>query len=423
MRCKHLALLLALTGFPFSIAHSDCPPTLSWSLAWAGQGKSSEVFYSVAADISGGAVAAGYEVRNDLKQGKNWLLVAYDKNGKVAWSTSYDDPSHGDDAAQSVTVDSMGNIVAAGWEERRDRASFADVLVRRMGPGGELFWSREYDGPAHGNDRAYAVAVELSGSMVVAGMESTRGGSNWLVLKYDAKGTLMWARTCGGKPGLTAAARAVAVDPAGGIVVAGSEQVGGFNHDWTVRKFDDSGIVVWTLTMAGAGGGWDEAHALAPYVDGGVLVAGKVQQGGPGSPYSWQVMRLSPSGEVKWTRTGPGDFVSDTRAMAAAVDGCGRAVVAGTAGSFSRTGSGLGTVLYSEYGQDGDLVCTWTGTGSASPFGAVLGAGMDRVGDVYLVGSGLAGPGGRDLKAFITRLERASCPDFPVGGAPGPVRK
>ena len=416
-----LAIIL-LNPFP---CQADTPnsPVLVWATGWPAAGRSTAVFYSVAADTSFGSVAAGYEVRADLKQGKNWLLVAYDRLGKVSWSTSYDDPSQGDDVAQAVAIDSMGNIVSAGWAERRDRASFSDVLVKRMGPKGQLFWSREYDGVAHGNDRAYAVAVEMSGAVVVAGVESTRAGSTWLVLKYDAKGILKWGRTCGGKPGLAATARAVTVDPAGGIVVAGSEQVGGFNHDWAVRKFDDFGNTVWSWTLGGAGGGWDEAGAVAPYREGGVLVAGRIQKGGPGTPYSWLVARLSPSGDVKWTRSGVAAYGDDSRAFAATIDGCGRAVVAGGSISFSQTGAGQRAILYSEYGPEGDLISTWTGTGLANPSAAILGAGMDRSGGVFLVGSGYSGLGVRNIDAFIARLERPGCPDFPVDGSPEPGRK
>jgi uncharacterized delta-60 repeat protein len=410
MNLMRNVIILALVAVPFVPAYSDCPPALSWALAYSSPGKSAEVFYSVAPDGEGGAVCAGYEVRPDLKQGRNWLVARYGADGKMLWATSYDDATHGDDAAQAVAVDGAGNITVAGWEDRRDRSSFSDVLVQRHAPDGKILWSRGYDGPAHGNDRAYAVCVEPSGAVVVAGTESFSGGSRWLVLKYSPKGALLWSRTCGVGVGLSATARAVAMDLDGGLVVAGSQQVGGFNYDWAVRKFSPAGELKWTITMGGSGGGWDEASAVAPYPDGGVLVAGRGQLGGPGSRYQWLVARLGPDGKVLWSRTGPGIPGGDARAFAVVVDGCGLGVVSGCDGAGPSAVPGAGVIRVAEYSPAGDILCTWTaGSQSGAPAG-VFGSGLDRAGGVFLAGMEGVGPGSRDVDAQLTRLARPPCP-------------
>jgi len=327
----------------------------------------------------------------------------------------------------------------AGWEERRDRPTYADVLVRRHAPDGRLLWSREFDGPTHGNDRAYAVAEDPGGAVFVAGTTSNRTGSSWLVLKYDSKGVIKWGRTCGGKMGLSATARALAVDSDGGVIVAGSEQMGGFDYDWAVRKFDKDGNIVWARTLGGGWGGWDEAHAVAAYRGGGALVAGKVQQGGSGSRYSWQVARFTTDGQVAWSRTSPGPAGVDTRAFAAAVDDCGRAVVAGCIGGIPLAGSGRGGMLAAEYSPEGELLCSWTATtqgveapvtGAKGPeaVGAsggetdcIMGAGVDRSGNAFLAGFVITGRGFRDVHALLSRYSRPACPEVrPAGTGTAP---
>ena len=101
---RFAGMLLAFPG----LAGAECPPSVAWSLPYSGPGRSSEVFYSVAVDREGGAIAAGFEVRTDLRQGKNWLVVKSDRSGRIFWTTSYDDPSGGDDVAQAVAVDETG---------------------------------------------------------------------------------------------------------------------------------------------------------------------------------------------------------------------------------------------------------------------------------------------------------------------------
>jgi hypothetical protein len=103
----------------------------------------------------------------------------------------------------------------------------AAVPARAQMPG-TFRWSRHYGGP--GNDEAAAVALDPAGNIVIAGQFTGsmdmgsrtlegRGPSEAFVAKLSPAGELIWVRTLGSQG--TDFASAVAVDTAGNIIVLG----------------------------------------------------------------------------------------------------------------------------------------------------------------------------------------------------------
>src|SRR5437870_3738168 len=84
-------------------------------------------------------------------------------------------------------------------------------------------WEQRYDGPAHSNDVAYAVAVDRDGNVAVTGKSlSTNGNFDFYTAKYAAAdGHLLWEQGYDGPNQADDVATAVVVDTAGDVVVTG----------------------------------------------------------------------------------------------------------------------------------------------------------------------------------------------------------
>ena len=71
--------------------------------------------------------------------------------------------------------------------------------------------------------------------------------------------------------------KAVVVDQAGNVYVAGWKDVGSSNTDMLVIKYDSSGQLEWEETFGGTANGSDEAHALMLDGSGNLFVTGQVE--------------------------------------------------------------------------------------------------------------------------------------------------
>ena len=91
-----------------------------------------------------------------------------------AWGVLIDGPAHGDDRALAVATDKSGDVLAAGWLSQNapdfpgsDNPDF--VVVKLNGASGMKIWQKVIDGPGRSNDFANAVVVHPSGDVIAGG--------------------------------------------------------------------------------------------------------------------------------------------------------------------------------------------------------------------------------------------------------------
>jgi len=144
----------------------------------------------------------------------------------------YPFPTVAADAAGNVTVAGSFNVsldLGNGQVLSAPDADEVDAFVVQLGPDGAHRWSLHLGGL--GRQTILALDVDASGNVVVAGsftdqidygtgVQTALGGSDMFVLKLGGDGSLVWGRVFGGAT--DESATAVAVDPAGQVLVGGS---------------------------------------------------------------------------------------------------------------------------------------------------------------------------------------------------------
>ncbi|MEK7474766.1 MAG: S8 family serine peptidase [Candidatus Coatesbacteria bacterium] len=308
---------------------------LIWTVTYDSPAHYFDRAYAVAIDGGGNIIVAGAEARWDLLQGNNWHVRKYDSDGALLWSRSYNSPGNGDDQAVAVAADAAGNIVVAGYEARTDLGQGDNWRILKYDPDGALLWSRSYTGPGSGSDRAEGVAVDSAGDIVVAGYENRLDlgqGNNWLVRRYDPDGSLLWERSYNSPANSTDQATAVAIDPAGRIVVAGSEYRWdiGQDSDQLVRTYDAAGNLLWTKSYNDPGNGYDTAHAVSVDVNGRVLLAGSEYRADLGTNYDWRMVLFDSTGEELWSVSYDGPAGGYDEAYGVAIAPSGDILLAGS---------------------------------------------------------------------------------------------
>lgn len=304
------------------------------------------------------------------------------------------------DEALGVALDRAGDAYVVGWTggtlSGQVSAGAVDAFVRKVDPAGKELWTRQFG--SWERDFARAVAVEDAGDAYVVGEiygtlpgQSSAGGYDAFVRKYDPAGKELWTRQFGGGGG--EGAWGVALDAAGNAYVVGTtgaalpEQSPAGSFDAFVRKYDPADNEVWTRQFGSKVG--DGGRGVAVDASGNVSVVGTTEGSLAGQTsaggFDAYIRQYDPAGQEIWTR----QFGSsaDDYAVAVANDLAGNPTVAGsTDGTLPGQTSGGGTEAFLRR-FDPAGTARWThqfGTGSADEGWGVA---VDAAGNTYVIGT------------------------------------
>ena len=298
------------------IVKYDASGNIIWAKNAGGNGQ--DIAESVVTDSTGNILIAGYFASSSITFGSTTLtnagscdmfIVKYGSNGNVLWAKSAGGSFL--DFAQSVSTDANGNILVAG-SFNSSTITFGSTTLTNVGSNtkdlflvkydsnGNVLWAEGAGGTSH--DEANSVSTDVSGNVYIAGSFSSSSitfGSTTLtnpgpsskadmfLVKYDASGNVLWAKSVVGSGSSTDYATSVTADISGNIYVAGNfnsptitfgsttltNAVNTDNfEDIFLVKYDVNGNVIW----AKSGGASDEDHVASAKTDsfGNLYLAG-----------------------------------------------------------------------------------------------------------------------------------------------------
>jgi hypothetical protein len=167
------------------------------------------------------------------------------------------------------------------------------------------------------NDSAHAVAITGDGSVIAGGFVDNdafvegRSGSNrdlW-VRKYDPDGAERWTYVYGGRAGLGDWARALSPLPGGDVLVVGREGFSQVEGGAYMARLSPSGELLWSRSERGTVASDREGRAGAAGAGGVLLVAG-VTPGEPGDDDIW-LRKYDDAGLPVWTHTYDAEGLDD----------------------------------------------------------------------------------------------------------------
>jgi hypothetical protein len=221
----------------------------------------------------------------DFTGGKNsdvWL-IGLNANGNVTWNKTFG--GAGENAGRSVTV-IQGNIMVAGYSDDSENGNF-DFLVVKTDLAGKLLWNKTYGGLE--SDKAYSIIPAPYGA-VIAGDTRSKGSGDcdaW-VIKIDLNGNLIWDKTIGGSGFDTVCYGTSSRD--GGYILCGTTfSFGNGNRDFWMFEMNDLGKVSWSCTVGRTG--YEEAYVVIQESNNEVFAAGWTNSIGEGR-YDFYVVQL-----------------------------------------------------------------------------------------------------------------------------------
>lgn len=329
------------------------------------------------------------------QQGRLVKLTDLSNTQQSAFSATAS-PSSGLTTAQSTVVDANGNVYvvgdATGNFGNQLGQGTQDAYLTKYDSAGNVQWTRMLG--SAGSASAYSLALNPAGGVVVAGSTTgavmstavSDGNNDSFVAKYDSSGNQTWAKQIQTLANNQAAS--VSVDASGNVYIGG--QVTGVVGS---GQTDSGGTDAYVAKLDGKGNivyehqygtsGNDSAAATTTTSDGGLVVASVVNGHAIVTKYA--------NGDATTTPV----WQEDLGALQAggAIGGMtvsdGKIYVTGTTSNAALTGGGAATIAHASSGGTDAFVFAITDQGSSATANTVtyVGTGVADKGNAVTVGS------------------------------------
>jgi uncharacterized delta-60 repeat protein len=333
------------TSSDYATIKYDSTGNQSWVDRYNGPGNSEDWAWDIALDKSSNIYVTGWSTGNGTVS--DFATIKYDGNGSQLWVARYNGPANGYDLAYALTLDNAGNVYVTGWSQ--GNFTDADYATIKYNSSGNQIWVARYNGPASGEDKASAVAVDSADNVYVTGSSTGNGtGSDYTTIKYDSEGNQLWVARYNGSANKGDQASVIALDGLGNIYVTGSSAGNGTETDYATVKYDSHGNQLWATRYSGPANGEDGATVLAVDISSNVYVTGASTGNGTGADYA--TIKYDVNGNQIWVARYNGPANSEDKASALVMDSAGSIYVTGWS-TGNDTSYDYATIKYSNAGK------------------------------------------------------------------------
>ena len=235
-----------------------------------------------------------------------------DAKGKFLWTKFFG--GNKCDKGNSIAIDEGGNIYTTGYfndivdfspgvySMKLASAGENDVFIQKLDKNGNFLWAKSFGGKLH--DKGTSIAVDEIGNIFTTGTFqdtidfkpgknfthlSSAGESDIFIMKLDANGNFLWAKSFGGK--MSDNAIDLAIDGAGNVYSTGTfmgfvdfdpgkdsmkMSAVGIRYIY-IQKLDTHGNLQWVKTIVGKG--CDNVNSIVVDGVGNVYTTGYFNEG------------------------------------------------------------------------------------------------------------------------------------------------
>ena len=212
-------------------------------------------------------------------------IIKLDSNGNLVWNKTFGDSV--ESAARAVTLTRENCYMVAGYTDSSGDGNY-DFLVLKLDANGNLLWGKTFGGLE--SDKAYTI-TSLANSCIIAGDTRSKGlgESDAWIIKIDLNGDMLWDQTSGGinfdSPTF------ITVSPDGGYLIAGTTfSFGNGERDFWLFKVSDAGKISWSCSVGRSG--YEEAYGVLYAGGNDYVLAGWTNSIGSGGRYDFYVVKV-----------------------------------------------------------------------------------------------------------------------------------
>ncbi|GEM_PF-610230 len=233
----------------------------------------------------------------------NFLVVAYDAlTGTQLWVSTYNSASNKIDKAYALAVDASGDVVVTGESDGGiTKIDYATVRYTGGALGGSVVpgWPQRYNS-SNKKDYPFAITTDASHNVYVTGGSESPTASDYATVKYNSSGVQQWvSRYNNPSANKNDIAYAIALDASNNVYVTGASEGSATKYDYATLKYNGSGTQQWVKRYNG--GKIDIARSIAVSdAEAAVFVTGGSEKSGS-AKYDYVTLRYAMSdGTQSW---------------------------------------------------------------------------------------------------------------------------
>lgn len=286
-----------------SVIKVDPDGNLLWIKYYAGTDSTYAGFYSLDIDDNDDIYITG--AVNNLIGSTDIATVKYSADGTLLWEQQVNGLADQAENGVDISVCPDGHLYVGAYIA--DGVNGYDYLVIRYNIDGTLIWSKKYNGPANADDVIYDIDSDNFSNVYVTGrITGTGGWDDIATVKYNPQGDVVWDHVFVGEANYGDTGFTIDVDPESQRVVTGGWSSNGLDFgDGVIFSNDDSGDEVWTtIYHADASIGVSDLFKVQFDGSGNVIVGGTEVYNIPGNfNQDFFVLKLGQAGEIIWDET------------------------------------------------------------------------------------------------------------------------
>lgn len=369
--------------------------TRAWSRTWDGPDGLADEPYHVVADAQGNLFVAARTART--VGAWDSVVLKYSAGGTLKWATVYPAAASSDesDEARGIGLDAAGQVYVGGVAYNGTDTDW-DIYVAKFDRlTGARAWTAWFDSGTY--DSGWDLAVNGAGDSYFSGVTGRSPANNGLLVKVSAAGSVAWTKRWNGETSKDDAWHNVVLARSNGVFVAGEQDVLG-PSDIAVARYEADGTLKWARTWTSNGSARDDVHNATVDAGGNLWVVGGIDRGSAG--HRAVIGKWSNSGTRRFVRI-LGTKARPAQYYGVVTDGAGNGYAVGTVRSSLTRWNALAV----SYSRGGSL--RWrTGVtfGSTLREQYLEGVCLAPRGCVYSCGD--ARPVAEDYRGLVTKIRR-----------------
>lgn len=294
------------------------------------------------------------------------------------WVSRYNGPENLFDGAYSLAV-TDGNVYVTGQTVSAARES--DFLTIKYDANGNILWASTFNSIYNLDDGATSIAVDGSRNVYVTGWSNVTVNSQaFTTIKYDPNGKELWARHHQGTGNFRNQANSLGLDGSGNVYLTGVSTGIGSGDDFATISYDAAGNLRWLSKYDGPANLDDYPHSLAVSSSGNVYITGRTVRV-PGNP-DFVTIKYNANGILQWLSRYDGLASSSDVARDIALDANEDVFITGE--TFTAADYDVTTIKYE--GTTGRALWASRYNGPQNFRDQGIALALDTQGDVYVTG-------------------------------------
>lgn len=275
-------------------------------------------------DEIGNVYMAGY--RTNSNSTEDMMVRKHNSQGGLEWTRFYDGPGGGNDRAFGIVVDHLGNVIITGYSV--GVGSGTDFTTVKFSSGGVQQWVSRYNEPGNGDDKAWGIVVDRIGNIYVTGWIA-RVGTDMYTIKYNSAGVYIWGQLINGTAtNSDDKSFGIAVDSVGNnVYICGHKENTGTGMDFTVACYDSSGVQQWVNEYNGGSQSDDKSWGIVVDTDEFIYVTGESTS--PNGRQDCMTIKYNTTGDTLWTARYNGPALHHDKSFGIVVDTDGNTYITG----------------------------------------------------------------------------------------------